>query len=142
MIAKKEKDMADKTKFGSSMEQMFEGMDKAIGTKTVMGEAVDLGGGRFVIPLADVSFGMGAGAGVNEKYNSNRGGGGVSAKMTPHAVLLIENGTARIINVQEENKAVHFLESVPDLINRFSSLLKKEAKTETESEAAFDNMEV
>ena len=74
MIAKKEKDMADKTKFGSSMEQMFEGMDKAIGTKTVMGEAVDLGGGRFVIPLADVSFGMGAGAGVNEKYNSNRGG--------------------------------------------------------------------
>ena len=134
--------MADKTKFGSSMEQMVEGMDKAIGTKTVMGEAVDLGGGRFVIPLADVSFGMGAGAGVNEKYNSNRGGGGVSAKMTPHAVLLIENGTARIINVQEENKAVHFLESVPDLINRFSSLLKKEAKTETESEAAFDNMEV
>ena len=142
MIAKKEKDMADKTKFGSSMEQMFEGMDKAIGTKTVMGEAVDLGGGRFVIPLADVSFGMGAGAGVNEKYNSNRGGGGVSAKMTPHAVLLIENGTARIINVQEENKAVHFLESVPDLISRFSSLLKKEAKTETESEAAFDNKEV
>ena len=134
--------MADNTKFGSSMQQMFEGMDKAIGTKTVMGEAMDLGGGKYVIPLADVSFGMGAGAGVNEKYNSNRGGGGVSAKMTPHAVLLVENGTARIINVQEENKAVHFLESVPDLVNRFTSLLKKEAKTETETEAAFDSMEV
>ena len=134
--------MADKTKFGSSMQQMFEGMDKAIGTKTVMGEAVDLGGGRFVIPLADVSFGMGAGAGVNEKYNSNRGGGGVSAKMTPHAVLMIENGSARIINVQEENKAVHFLESVPDLVNRFASLLHKEPKTESETEAAFDEMEV
>ena len=49
--------MADNTKFGSSMQQMFEGMDKAIGTKTVMGEAMDLGGGKFVIPLADVSFG-------------------------------------------------------------------------------------
>ena len=107
-----------------------------------MGEAMDLGGGKYVIPLADVTFGMGAGASVNEKYNSNGGGGGVSAKMSPHAVLLIENGTARIINVQEENKAVHFLESVPDLINRFSSFLKKEPKTESESEAAFDNMEV
>ena len=134
--------MADTTKFGSSMQQMFEGMDKAIGTKAVMGQALDLGGGKYVIPLADVSFGMGAGAGVNEKYNSNRGGGGVSAKMTPHAVLLIENGTARIINVQEENKTVHFLESVPDLINRFSSFLKKEPKTESETEAAFDSMEV
>ena len=134
--------MADKTKFGSSMQQMFEGMDKAIGTKTVMGEAVSLGDGRYVIPLADVSFGMGAGASVNEKYNSNGGGGGVSAKMTPHAVLLIENGTARIINVQEANKTVHFLESVPDLINRFSSFLKKEPKTQAETEAAFDSMEV
>ena len=88
--------MADNTKFGSSMQQMFEGMDKALGTKSVMGEAMDLGGGKYVIPLADVTFGMGAGASVNEKYNSNRGGGGVSAKMTPHAVLLIENGTARM----------------------------------------------
>jgi uncharacterized spore protein YtfJ len=134
--------MADNTKFGSSMQQMFEGMDKALGTKTVMGEAVDLGGGKFVIPLADVSFGMGAGASINEKFSSNGGGGGVNAKMTPHAVLLIENGSARIINVQEENKTIHFLESVPDLVNRFASFLKKEPKTETESEAAFDDMEV
>ena len=134
--------MADNTKFGNSMQQMFEGMDKAIGTKTVMGEAMDLGGGKFVIPLADVSFGMGAGASVNEKFNSNGGGGGVNAKLTPHAVLLIENGNARIINVQEENKAVHFLESVPDLVNRFTSFLNKEKKTTTETEAAFDNMEV
>ena len=134
--------MADNTKFGSSMQQMFEGMDKAIGTKTVMGEAMDLGGGKFVIPLADVSFGMGAGASVNEKFNSNGGGGGVNAKLTPHAVLLIENGNARIINVQEENKAIHFLESVPDLVNRFTSFLNKEKKTTTETEAAFDNMEV
>ena len=79
--------MADNTKFGNSMQQMFEGMDKAIGTKSVMGEAMDLGGGKYVIPLADVTFGMGAGASVNEKYNSNGGGGGVSAKMSPHAVL-------------------------------------------------------
>ena len=134
--------MADNTKFGNSMQQMFEGMDKAIGTKTVMGEAMDLGGGKFVIPLADVSFGMGAGASVNEKFNSNGGGGGVNAKLTPHAVLLIENGNARIINVQEENKAIHFLESVPDLVNRFTSFLNKEKKTTTETEAAFDNMEV
>ena len=134
--------MADNTKFGSSMQQMFEGMDKALGTKSVMGEAMDLGGGKYVIPLADVTFGMGAGASINEKYNSNGGGGGVNAKMSPHAVLLIENGTARIINVQEENKAIHFLESVPDLVNRFASFLNKDTKTATETEAAFDEMDV
>ena len=48
--------MADNTKFGSSMQQMFEGMDKAIGTKSVMGEAMDLGGGKIAERLRDITI--------------------------------------------------------------------------------------
>lgn len=132
----------ENNKFGNAMESMFKGMDHALGTKTVVGEAIRIDDDTFILPLVDVSFGMGAGANVNEKYNTNLGGGGMGAKMSPSAVLLVQKGKARIINIQEEDKVVHFLESVPDLVGRVTSLLHKDPRVEKAVEEAFDKMEI
>ena len=132
----------ENNKFGSAMEALFKGMDYALGTKTVVGEAIQVDNDTFILPLVNVSFGMGAGANVNEKYNTNLGGGGMGAKLSPNAVLLVQKGRARIINVQEEDKVVHFLESVPDLVSRVTGLLHKDPKVEKAVEEAFDKMKI
>ena len=60
--------------FTSVMDSLLKGVDSVISTKTVVGEAKQIGD-TIILPLVDVSFGLGAG--------SNGGGvGGKIAKRT------------------------------------------------------------
>ena len=82
--------MADSSKqITASIDALFSGIDKLVTTKTVVGDAVRVDG-AIILPLMDVSCGMAAGAfDANAK---NRGAGGMSAKMSPSAILVIQNG--------------------------------------------------
>ena len=71
--------MADNS-FSSTVASLFKGMDSFITTKTVVGDAVHIGD-TIILPLVDVSFGVGAGAFSDEKKNN--GGGGMGGKITP-----------------------------------------------------------
>lgn len=102
--------------FKETVSALIEGMDKYFTTKTVVGEAIKTDSG-VVIPLVDVSFGMGAGAFAQEKKNS--GGGGLGAKMTPSALLVINNGQVRLINVKNQDSITKILDMVPDVLDRF-----------------------
>ena len=57
--------MADNS-FNNTVESLFKGMDAFITTKTVVGDAVLFDDGTIVLPLVDVSFGVAAGAFINE----------------------------------------------------------------------------
>ena len=109
--------MSDNTNFKSNIESMIKSMDGFVNTKTVVGEAIHLGG-NIILPLADVSFGVGAG--VFEDNAKNRGGGGLGAKIAPSAVLLINENGAKIMSVKEQNFMGKVMDMVPDLINRFT----------------------
>lgn len=104
--------------FKETVASLLEGMDQYFTTKTVVGEAIETEGG-VVIPLVDVSFGMGAGALKQDKKNS--GGGGLGAKMTPSALLVINNGQARLINVKNQDSVTKILDMVPDILDRFKA---------------------
>lgn len=52
--------------FNSTVESLFKGMDTFITTKTVIGDAVRFEDGTIVLPLVDVSFGVAAGAFMDE----------------------------------------------------------------------------
>ena len=70
--------MAAENNFQSTVESLFKGMDSFITTKTVVGEAITVGD-TIILPLVDVSFGVGAGAFSEEKKNN--GGGGMGGKI-------------------------------------------------------------
>lgn len=111
--------MADNSKqLTSSIDALFQGIDKLVTTKTVVGDAVKVDG-AIILPLMDVSCGMAAGA--FEANAKNRGAGGMSAKMSPSAILVIQNGSTRLVNIKDQNTVNKVLDMVPDLINRFSS---------------------
>ena len=102
--------------FTSTIESLFKGMDQFVTTKTVVGEPVQTGG-TIIIPLIDVTCGMAAGSFAdNAKHN---GGGGMSAKMSPSAVLVIQNGVTKLVNVKNQDAVTKVIDMAPDLINRF-----------------------
>ena len=64
--------------FQSTVEALFKGMDSFITTKTVVGDAITVGD-TIILPLVDVSFGVGAGA--FSEGAKNNGGGGLGGKV-------------------------------------------------------------
>lgn len=110
--------------FSGVVEALMKGMDTVLSTKTVVGEATQIGD-TIILPLVDVSFGVGAGAGVNGEKKSQNGAGGMGGKMTPSAVLVIgKNGMTKLVNVKNQNTATKILDMIPDLVDRFTT--KKE----------------
>ena len=104
--------------FNSSVESLLKGMDSFITTKTVVGDAVNVNG-TVILPLVDVQFGVGAGAfSGKDKDNS---AGGLGAKISPSAVLVIQNGTTRLVNVKNQDTVTKILDMVPDVVTRFTS---------------------
>lgn len=109
--------------FQSTVETLFRGMDSFITTKTVVGDAIHVGD-TILLPLVDVSFGVGAGATADDKKNN--GGGGMGGKVTPSAVLVISGGTTKLVNIKNQDGLTKILDMVPDLINKFSGKKDKE----------------
>ena len=102
--------------FNSTVSSLFQGMDKFLSTKTVVGDPTTIGD-IIILPLVDVSFGVGAGAFADG--NKNNGGGGIGGKMTASAVLVIQNGQTRLVNVKNQDTVTKVLDMVPDLLDRF-----------------------
>lgn len=105
--------MADN--FQSTVESLMKGMENFVSTKTVVGDPVVVGD-TIIVPLVDVSFGMGASA-KNESAK-NSGGGGMGGKITPSAVLVIQNGTTKLVSVKNQDSMTKLLDMVPDFVNK------------------------
>lgn len=117
--------MADNT-FSNTIEALFKGMDNFISTKTVVGEAIKVDDSTTVLPLIDVSFGVGAGAFTNNDKKKNNGGGGMGGKISPNAVLVVRDGEARIINIKNQDIVTKTFEIVPELINKYKNRKNKD----------------
>ena len=103
--------------FTSVIDSLMQGMNSIMSTKTVVGEPTKVGD-TIILPLVDVSFGVGAGASSNDKKNG--GGGGFSGKLTPSAVLVIRNGSTRLVNIKNQDSVANLLDMVPDIVDHFS----------------------
>ena len=91
-------------------------MDGYLHTKTVVGEPVTVGD-KIILPLADVSFGIGAGA--LEGSSKNRGGGGMGAKISASALLVIDKDGTRLVSLKDTSTLGKILDMAPGVINKF-----------------------
>ena len=53
--------MENENNFKETVSSLFKGMDSFVSAKTVVGDAIHVGD-TIILPLVDVSFGVGAGA--------------------------------------------------------------------------------
>ncbi len=122
--------MSDANHLKTTVESLFQGIDKVISSKTVVGDAIQADG-ITILPLLDVSFGLGAGAGGDGK--KDRGMGGVGGKVSPSAVLVIKDGSVRLVNIKNQDIFTKMLDLAPNILDKFTE--KKEDKV-TEEDVA------
>ena len=100
--------MEKENNFKETVASLFQGMDSFVSAKTVV-------------------------AGAFEGQGKNNGGGGLGGKMTPCAVLVIQNGTTKLVNVKNQDGLTKVLDMVPDFVNRFAPGAKESGdSSETE----------
>ncbi len=109
--------MAETNNFNGVIDSLMKGMNTVLSTKTVVGEATRVGD-TIILPLVDVSFGVGAGATSQDKKNG--GGGGFAGKMSPSAVLVIQNGSTKLVNVKNQDAVTKILDMIPDIVDKFT----------------------
>ena len=123
--------MADNS-FKTTVETLFGGMDGFINSKTVVGDAISFGD-TIIVPLVDVTFGVGAGA--FSQPQKNNGGGGMGARLTPSSVLVINGDKIRLVNIRNQDGITKILDMVPDIVDKVTDKFAKKGDIDPEKKA-------
>ena len=113
------------SKVKDNLQDLFSKLEGHVSTKTVVGEPVHIGE-IILIPLVDVSLGMGTAMVANTEEDSGKkggkdgGGGAFGAKMTPSAVVVINNGTVQLVNIKNQESVNKILDMVPGILSKFN----------------------
>lgn len=118
------------TNIDGTISTLFHGMDGFVSSKSVVGDPIKVGD-TIIIPLLDVNFGMAAGA--FNKQTGNNAAGGIGAKLSPAAVLVISNGKTRLVNIKNQDAVSKIIDMAPEIVDRIAGFFKKE-KTEEEEQ--------
>ena len=119
------------------MDSLMQNMEHLVGSKTVIGEPVKVGD-TTIIPLVDVSFGVAAGAGSRKNgANKNSGMGGMNAKLSPSAILVLQDGHARMISVKDTSSISKIADLIPEIIDKFKARKAVDVDEDTAEKAAF-----
>ena len=116
------------TNIDGTISTLFHGMDGFVSCKSVVGDPIKVGD-TIIIPLLDVNFGMAAGA--FNKQTGNNAAGGIGAKLSPAAVLVISNGKTRLVNIKNQDTVTKILDMIPDVIDKFKG---KDEKVVTDAD--------
>jgi uncharacterized spore protein YtfJ len=100
--------------FKESVDVLFNKVEDLVSTKTVVGEAIVIGD-LTLLPLIEVA--VGAGAGAKENVNA---AGGVGAKITPSAVLVIHNGSVQTLNIKNQDAVSKLIDMAPGVVNKLN----------------------
>lgn len=106
--------------FNEMLGSLFKGMETYIDSKTVVGDAITLPNGTILIPLVDVTFGVGGGA--FNKEVKNKAGGGLGGKMTANSVIIIQGQDIRLLNVKEQDAFTKCIDLIPEIIKKIKKL--------------------
>ena len=130
--------MADNTRFKDTVSALFQGMDQVVSSKTVVGDPITVKD-MVLIPLVDVTFGLGAGASNGEK--KDKGMGGLGGKITPSAVLVIKDNTTRLVNIRNQDTMTKLFDMVPDLLDRLKERKENDVTEEDIASALDEDLE-
>jgi uncharacterized spore protein YtfJ len=128
-----------KNDFNQTVGSLFKGMDVFLTSKTVVGDPIKVGD-TTLIPLVDVNFSVGAGAMGNAK-GTNNAAGGMGGKMSPSAVIVLQNGTVRMMPIAEESTLTKVLDMIPGVTEKVQSLMGKKNKDAEAVEETVKNLE-
>lgn len=116
---------------GVTLQALFGGMESLLQSKTVVGDPMEVGD-MILIPLLEISAGLASGALKNNAHNN--GAGAMSAKISPVAMLVIQDKRVRLVSVKEQDVFTRLLDLIPEAIDRIrNGSVSPEASSKAES---------
>lgn len=125
---------------------LMQQLESFITTKTVVGEPIHIDQ-TILVPLIDVSFAAASGSTASNKFvekhrekerrvdgGTGAGAGGLGAKVSPSAMLVIQNGTTQLINVRNQDSITKLIDMIPGLISKVPDLFSKSKDTEQKND--------
>lgn len=129
--------MANKeNNIGDVVSSLMGGMEKVLSSKTVVGQPIVVGD-TTLIPLVDVSFGVATASTNNDNKTTNNGAGGMGGKVSPTAVLVIHDGTTRMVSVKNQDALTKVIDMLPEVINKITKKKSGEVSDEEAENIAF-----
>ncbi len=106
-----------------NLKAIFDELENFLTTKAVVGEPIEVGD-ITLIPVINVTFGMGTGGGEGGKSHSNSqegGAAGLGAKISPTAVIVIKEGDISVIPLNRGGGMDQLVDMVPELLRKFKT---------------------
>lgn len=105
----------DKNGLGITIDALFKGMETLIQSKTVVGEPMEVKN-AVIIPLLEITAGMATGQ-LQAKSGPN-GAGAMNTKISPVALLIIEDGRTRLVSIKDQDVFTRLLDLIPEAIDK------------------------
>lgn len=113
---------------GASMSKVREMVD----ANTVVGAPIAAAEGVTLIPISKISFGLASGgadlaAKIADTNGTFSGGAGCGVKITPVAIIVIQNDRVRVLPVDEpaSSAAERVIEQLPGFVDKLSDIIGK-----------------
>lgn len=120
---------------GASMSKVREMVD----ANTVVGAPIAATEGVTLIPISKITFGLASGgadlaAKAADTNGTFSGGTGCGVKITPVAIIVIQNDRVRVMPVDEpaSSAAERVIEQLPGIVDKLSELIGKKKDDITE----------
>lgn len=118
------------------MEILFEKLKDFFTSRTIIGKEIQVGE-ITMIPVIEVTFGMGTGSGGGldeKKQQGSAEGMGVGAKAKPSGVIVIKEGQVQLLPLGKPGTLDRLIEKVPELIDKIPKAMDKKAVDKDEKE--------
>ena len=117
----------EKNTLGEVMGISMTKMKEMVNVNTIIGDPIYTPDGITLIPVTQVSMGMGAGgADMVGKSNALGAGAGGGVKMNPQGFLIIKDGMIRFVSTKAPaaSSLDRALDMLPDVFDRVEKLIK------------------
>jgi len=112
-----------KEEIAKQVEMLFEKLKDFITSKTVVGEEIKIGK-LTLIPIIEVTFGMGSGTGGGKDAKNQEGSGegiGLGVKAKPSAFIVIKEEEVELLSLHKPGSLEKLIEKFPEIIEKFPS---------------------
>ena len=115
-----------KTTLGEVMGLSMTKMKEMVNVNTIIGDPIYTPDGITLIPVTQVSMGMGAGGADSMGKNVMGAGAGGGVKMNPQGFLIIKDGMIRFVSTKApaDTSLDRLLDMIPDMFDRVEKLVK------------------
>lgn len=122
------------------METTMQKIKEMVDVNTIVGDPITSPDGTIIIPVSKVSYGFASGGSDFPTKKETRdcfgGGSGAGVTITPIAFLTVHQGNVKLVPLDKyDGAADRVVGMVPDLVDKVTSLFKKDKKQKTEAAA-------